>query len=439
MKRRSSRRAGILTVALWAVALAVPLVAGCGARGEGGQQSAAPIPGVEAVQARRGALPLVQRLSGVVMAKNQIEIKPEVDGVVTEVLARNGEVVKKGQPLVRLRDKEFGDRVAQARAGLRIAQAQARQAEARLKEAGAEYDRMRELAAEQIVSTAELEAAEADAASAEADADLAGARVEQAAASLAQVEDELEQTVVRAPIAGSVGGRNAEVGQLVTGATQLFTLGQLDQLYVRVSLTDKMLGFIEEGQPVEVFSAGAGSGPIASTLTRISPFLHPVAHSTEAEIDLANRDGTLRPGMFVSVDIHYGRSREATLVPLSAVYEHPGTGATGVYVSREALDPASLVRGQDGMEMPFTPPVEFRFAPVDLIAQGRMSAGVEGVEDGDWVVTLGQNLLQGQAPQARVRPVSWDHVEGLQLLQREDLMREVVEAKASAGGRDANN
>jgi len=67
-----------------------------------------------------------------------------------------------------------------------------------------------------------------------------------------------------------------------------------------------------------------------------------------------------------------------------------------------------------------------------------MEAAVRPVESGAWVVSLGQNLLGGKDSQARVRPVSWQRVERLQGLQREDLMRELNERRNAAVGRENN-
>lgn len=389
------------------------------------------IPGVEAVQARYGTLPLTQRLSGVVKAKNQVVIYPEISAVITEVLVLNGETVDKGQPMIRFRDKEYRDRLKQATAGHQIAVAQARQADARLKEAQSELKRIRPLAEQKMISDSQLETAEARTASAEADVDLAQARVEQAQANVSEEEENLAQTVLRAPVAGSVGGRNAEIGMLVNGNTRLFTLGQLDNMSVQVVLTDKMLGYIEEGQPAEVFSSNLSSGPVTAPVARISPFLHPITHSTEGEIDIANPDGILKPGMFVAVDIFYGESEEATLVPLSALYENPATGVSGIYVTEASLDqePAAALNNEQSIS--FTRPVSVRFIPVRIIAKGRMEAGILGVEPGTWVVTLGQNLLGDETSEARIRPVQWEWVEKLQNLQREDLMQDVIERKSS--------
>jgi len=385
------------------------------------------IPSVEAVQARSGSLPLTQRLSGVVEARNQVAIYPEISAVVTEVLVQDGDTVEKGQPLVRLRDTEFEKRLKQARASHQIAVAQLKRARAQAKEARAEYERQQTLAGENMASQAELETAEAQAESAEAEVDLAEARVEQALFQAEEQEENLAQTVIRSPISGSVGNRDAEPGMLATPSTRLFVLGQLDSVRVQVVLTDRMLAYIEEGQRAEISLGGA---TVSAPLARISPFLHPVTHSTEAEIDLANPDRALKPGMFVTVDVFYGESEEATLVPLSAIYENPATGLVGVWATSASLDQEPTYQIGGARSGQLTEPVPFTFVPVELIAQGRMEAAIRPVEPETWVVTLGQNLLSGEDAQARVRPVDWRRVERLQNLQREDLMEEVIEREA---------
>jgi RND family efflux transporter MFP subunit len=406
----------------------VLLLAGCSdesAQSNGGRAKL--IPAVEAVQAQHGSLPLTERLSGVVRAKNQVEIYPEISAIISRVHVETGDEVNEGQALVSLRDREFQERLKQARAALRIAEAQARQAGARLKELQAELRRTRALAEDDLTSDAELETIETQTVSAEADLELAQARVEQARATVAEEDESLTQTVIRAPVSGVVGNRNAEVGMMVGPNTRLFTLGQLDSVRVEVILTDRMLTYIESGQRTEIRSGSLPSRVLSTPLSRISPFLHPVTHSTEAEIDLANPGHNLKSGMFVTVDIYYGESEQATLVPLSALYENPVTGGTGVYVARDTLDriPSEPLEISSGGNL--TEPVPFEFVQVDVIAKGRMSAGIGGVDQGAWVVTIGQDLFGGQPGQARVRPVPWSRVEELQNLQREDLLQEVMQ------------
>jgi HlyD family secretion protein len=399
--------------------------------GSGGNNSNQLIPAVEALQARYGALPLTERLSGVVKAKNLVEIYPQIAATITGIYVNNGDDVAKGDPLLQLRDIEFRERLNQARAAYQITVAQTQQADAKLNKIRADLDRMQVLAEKDLSSAAELEAIQSEALAAEADLELARARVEQAQATVDEREEALSQTIIRAPVAGVVGNRNAEIGMLVNGGTRLFILGQLDNVRVEVILTDRMLNYIDTGQTSEIYSENLPLGSVTASLSRISPFLHPVTHSTTAEIDLANPNGSLKSGMFVTVDIYYGESEQATLVPLSALYENPGTGATGLYVSEDSLQ-YEPVGSSTGENMVLTDPVSFKFIPVEVLAKGRMVAGIDGIDPGSWVVTIGQDLLGPDTGAARVRPVSWSWVEQLQSLQREDLLQEVMERQRAA-------
>lgn len=414
-------------------ALAAILLLGCSGGSDGNNNGRNRlIPALEAVQAQRGSLPLVERLSGVVKARNQVEIFSEINAIIEAVHVQNGDEVDRGQPLIRLRDREYQERLKQAQAAFQIAQAQARQAEARLKEAQTELRRTKALAEKGLTSDAELETSETQALSAEADMELARARVEQAQATVAEREEALTQTVIRAPVTGTIGNRNAEVGMMVGAGTRLLTLGQLDTVRVEIILTDRMLNYIETGQRVGIQTTNAPSGELAASLSRISPFLHPVTHSTEAQIDMANPDHILRSGMFVAVDIYYGESEKATLIPLSALYDNPLTGVTGVYISRDTLNRIPADPAEAGGSGSLTELVPFEFVPVEVIAKGRMSAGVRGVEPNSWVVTIGQDLLGGEPGEARVRLVDWTWVEHLQNLQREDLLSEIVRKQQGA-------
>lgn len=421
------------------------LLAACGTKGPV-QDAEAPAPPVEALQARSGTLPLEERLNGVVRADNQVVVRPEVAGRVVEVLVRSGDAVERGQPLVRLDPQGLREQLRQAEADVRLAGAEADEARARVAELEAEVVRTRKLAAEDLVSDLDLETLEARLDAAEAAAARAAARVEQARAAVSEEEYDVDRAVVRAPASGRVGRRGIEVGTMVAPDTPLFVLGDLDDLVVEIPLTEAMLEYVEAGQPVEI-TPRQGSRTLEATLSRISPFLEAGSFTTTGEIDLdfsGREDGVrLRPGMFVTVDVLYGESERATLVPASALWEDPRTGVQGIYVFTEAPAGAGTeaVEDPDGEGRPEpvvadegvpADPSEASFAvelrPVQVVAEGRSVLGVEGVRPGEWVVVVGQYLLAGaDAPRARVRTTTWDRILGLQELQREDLLTGFLE------------
>jgi RND family efflux transporter MFP subunit len=415
----------------------LPLAAllGCGGDGPVAERRGAGAPpAVEAVPARTGTLPLEERVSGVVKAWNQVAIRPEIEGRVVAVLARSGDAVERGQPLVRLDAVRLSEQLRQAEAAVRLAEAAAAEARAQVAELVARVTRSRALAAEELVSAVELETQEARLAAAEASAAQAAARVEEARASAEERRDAIGKAVVRSPVDGRLGRRNAEVGMRVDPSTVLFVAGDLDRLIVEVPLTEEMLGRLREGQRVRLTS-DALAEPVEGTLARIPPFLETGSFSTVGEIDVDNRDGRLRPGMFVAADVLYGESERATLVPSSAVWEDPRTGVSGVFVVADDLasddhagDDLGDSSGSGAEPEPLTEPREVTFRAVEVLAEGRGTVGLRGVEAGEWVVTVGQQLLAADGPsKARVRVASWERVLELQGLQREDLLAGFLE------------
>ena len=384
------------------------------------------IPAVEAVQVRQGTLPLEERLAGSVVSRNQTEIYAEVSGRIVEVLASDGDRVDAGAPLVRLRATEFEEQLLQAEAGLRVADARVKQAEANSIRAQAALRRMETIVERNLGSAAELETAQAEALSAEAELLLMQAERQQAASLVEERRSALGETTIRAPITGIVGGRDAEIGQLATTSTPLFVIGDPASMRVTITLTQRMLGYIETGTPVNVMSDVAPEQPISAEISRISPFLHPVTRTTNAEIDVEEHGALLRPGMFVSVDVLYGESEVAALVPNNAIYADASQGTEGIWLARVDEANAPLEAGSAAVprgDLDPSGPVAVEFVPIEVIARGRLAAAVEGLEPGQWVVTVGHELLsRNETGKAVIQPTPWEHIMRLQQMQTRDLL-----------------
>ena len=396
-----------------------------------GANQNAVIPSVEAVQARYGSLPLVERFSGNVRSENQVPLYPQISAKIEQVFVENGQYVEKGQNLVQLDAEQYRQQLIQAEAGLKINQARLKQAEAGLSELKSRYNRLKQLADKELSSAAEIEQLEAELISAEADVELAEAQLSQSESLVKERKEQLSRTTIKAPISGTIGQRNAQVGMQVSQNTQLFMIGDLSKLRVEIVLTESMLNKISIGQTAHIMVEDyeGNDQVVEAKLSRISPFLNEVTRSTEAEIDVNNENGWLKPGMFVPVDILFGESEKATLIPVSAIYTDPTSGAQGVYIASSLGSEIQPVEGSenDGNPDILTEPTPVQFKLIDVLAQGRMEVGVGGLESGQWVVTLGQDLLGEGREQARIRTVSWDKVIGLQLLQREDLLKDALQ------------
>ncbi len=372
-------------------------------------------------------------MSGIVRADNQVTVFAEISAPVERVPVRNGDRVERGDALVYLRDQQFQDQLRQAEAQLRINEADAGRTQAALNEADAAYKRMQELVSKGLQSQQQLEMAETNRASAQAAHEQALARISQAEATVQERREALRRTVVRAPFGGLVGQRGVEPGMSVSPSTPLFMIGDFETVRVEVSVTDNMMGNITPGQTAVIIMENRPDTIITAQVSRISPFLEAGSFSAAAEIDVPNPGGVLRPGMFVAVDVAYGESEQATLVPESALFEHPTSGKMGVYVA-PSLARETPVREPDEYDAdnppPLTEPTPVSFMPVEVLARGRGVVGVTGITMGEWVVTIGQDMLAlktGTDLIARARPVTWPRVAVLQEMQDQDLLLEFMD------------
>ena len=412
---------------LLVVFLSATLIASCSENDETNGTGFDQIVTVEAVELRSGSLPLIHRTTGEMRARNQVDIYPEINTNITRVWVNDGDRVNEGDTLVKLRDDQIREQLNQAQHDLEISRAQLRQSEANLRRLEAQFRRVSELAERELESELELETLQADIDASEASVDLARSQMQRAASQVEEQRSNLDNTVVKAPISGVVGNRDAEVGQRVSNNDRIFQIGDVENMRLYVMLTESMNNVIEPGNRAEIHSSSAGINPAEATVARISPFLDPVTHSTIAQLEVEENTARLQPGMFVTVDIFYGETEEATLIPKTAVYEHPVENRTGVYVADMTLTEREFEMSDNEQQTPqrTSDPVSVEFVPIEIIAEGRGIAGVsglEGVGPNQWVVTIGQHqLAEWDSEQAYVRMADWDHVMDLQSRQARDM------------------
>ncbi len=387
------------------------------------------IPTVEAVVAQFGSLPLEERLSGSVRAFNQTEIYPEVSSPVVEIFVNNGERVSAGQRLMRLRDTEASEQLAQAEASLRVATAQVEQAQANLTRLENQLNRAIALRDRNLSSEAEFEELQAQVISARAALNLSVAQQSSAQSGVQERRNELNKFVIKAPIQGVVGDRNVELGQYVTTNTRLFTIGNMQRMKVEVALTEGMLARIREGMRVQLSTPAAPDTVILASVNRISPFLNPTSQTAVADIEVDNPGGILRPGMFIAVDIFYGDSQQATLVPNNAIYRHPQQGFEGIFITPSLSQELNFSSedNDDNKTPQIVGPVPYEFRRVEIVARGREVTAVRGIDPQTHVVTLGHSLLIEGTAGTRVKTMDWSHILNLQQMQSRDLIKLIQE------------
>ncbi|SFO16322.1 membrane fusion protein, multidrug efflux system [Paenimyroides ummariense] len=155
-----------------------------------------------------------------------VEIKPQVTGYLQEVLVQEGDYVRKGQPLFKIRPEVFNAQVGSTRASLKAALAN--QASAKI-----EVDKIKPLVAGKVVTEMQLKTAESA-------YQAATAQVEEARAALLSSELNADFTIIKAPVSGYIGRIPSRVGNLVSpsDATPLTMLSEIDQVFVYFSMSE---------------------------------------------------------------------------------------------------------------------------------------------------------------------------------------------------------
>jgi HlyD family secretion protein len=209
--------------------------------------------------------------SGKLRAVRQGMVGAEAAGVVESVEVTEGDAVKAGQLLGRLRLGETDARLAGALASLRAAQTNLRGEQSQLESDMRELERARELAARKLVPVAELDAAEAAERVQRANTDAARARLEEAQAEVDQIRPEFGKREVRAPFDGVVIERMIEPGTSVTAATAWFSVAEMTTTEIYVETDENNLGRLQVGQPAIAVAPAYPDRPFPARLTQVGP------------------------------------------------------------------------------------------------------------------------------------------------------------------------
>lgn len=239
---------------------------------------------------------------GVVATTDSVEVRAETSGRVEGVGFTDGQTVRAGQVLVRLRDVD-------AQAGLLDARGRARLS-------GLALERARALLARGDVAQAEVDRAEADDALARA--------------AVARAEEALRRTTVVAPFDGVVGRRNVSVGQTVDPSQALTRIESLAQLAVDVSLPESALATVALDQvaTVEIDALGIR---VPARVAYVAPRVRDDSRTVDVRVALSGTEPRVRPGMSARVEIVTRTVSDAILVPTQALV--PGAAGMSVWVA----------------------------------------------------------------------------------------------------------
>ena len=260
------------------------------------EQSADTVRLVEVAPAEMRALSLSEEFTA------QLEAK-----VVNNITAQAGGRLK--QLLVKV-----GDRVGAGQAVARMEATQAAQAQIQLADAKTNFARMDELYKVGGVSKAQWEQAKS--------------AVDQAKLAYGNAA---ENTVLRSPISGFVTAKNYDNGDMTSPQLPVVVIQQIAPVKAVIGVSEQYYSFLKKGAAATLSVDALGEETFSGVVTNIFPTLDPVTHTVSTEIEVANKDLKLRPGMYARVHLDFG-TKEALTVPDKAIVRQAGSGARYVYV-----------------------------------------------------------------------------------------------------------
>jgi membrane fusion protein, heavy metal efflux system len=322
MKSQSSVEALYALIFAVCVLLALFLLTSCGAR-DAAAPEAHPVvkgqsvifpkssPGAERLVVERVAAPIERDL--VLPARltwdedHTVRVFPPFAGRVTRLIAKLGDRVAAGQPLVEIMSPDFGQ-----------AQADARKAQADLALATQGLDRQKDLNAHGVSAAKDLQQAEADYARARAEADRAVGRL----VSYGHGVGSGNSFVLKSPVAGTIVERNLNPGQELRPdqpGAPLFVVTDPTRLWITIDATESDLSALKVGVPLVITSNQFPDDAFAGELTQLSDFVDPTSRTLKARGVVPNANRTLKGEMYVTARVRVPKGDYPTVNP-KAVY-----------------------------------------------------------------------------------------------------------------------
>jgi membrane fusion protein (multidrug efflux system) len=280
---------------------------GGGAPGAGG--GGPPAMPVEAATARADTVTDAILATGQIEALQSIELRPDIEGRLVQILVREGSLVKEGTALFKIDDAEL--------------RAQAAQVEAERDLARQSLKRTRELLSQKASSQAELERAEATMRSNEAQLELLKVR--------------LDRTMVRAPFGGVMGQRFVSLGDYVTTSSRLAALQTVSPQRATFQVPERYAEQIESGQSVTFRVAALPGREFTGKVDFIDPIVQLPGRTIMVKARVPNPRRELQAGMFIEARLATAVRPNAVVIPEDAVVPLQGSNFVWVVADGKAV------------------------------------------------------------------------------------------------------
>ena len=363
-----------------------PQAAGQGAPGRGGAPGAAGAAGgprpqgqggvggprapmtVDMAAVKKGDVAAHLTVVGNLIGLQTVDVAPRTNGRLVSVNIQLGDPVRRGQVLAKVEDREIVEQVSQAEASQQVSKATIRQREADLKVAEVNFERSKNLFQRQLLAKQALDDAESKFLAAEAQIDLSKAQLMQADARLQELRINLQNTNVTSPVDGFVGKRNVDPGAMVSQNTPIASVVEISRLKMVVNVVEKDIRLVTVGDSGEVDVDAYPGEKFRGRIARVAPVLDPATRTATMEIEIANSDNRLKPGMYARVSLTVEERKDTLVAPKTAVIDFDSK--RGVWMANQ--DNRAIFK-----------PVELGLEDVDRV---EIKAGLK---EGDRIVTTG--------------------------------------------------
>jgi HlyD family secretion protein len=282
-------------------------------------------PSVTTGTVSRGSIVETVTATGTLQAVTTVQVGTQVSGTIAWLGADFNSRVSKGQVIARLDPSLLDAQVQQASATSSRVGADVDNARVQLADAQRKLERAQELAARQLLSQSDFDAARLAVDTAQAQLRSVQAQLVQAQAALDQARVNREHAVITAPIDGIVIQRSVDIGQTVAASLQSPTIFQiaadLTRMQVNASIDESDIGRITQGQRVTFRVDAYPDESFSGTMTqvRLQPTVVQNVTTYNAIIDVPNPKLKLKPGMTATVNVEIARRDDVLRVPNSAL------------------------------------------------------------------------------------------------------------------------
>jgi membrane fusion protein (multidrug efflux system) len=276
--------------------------------GPGAPGGGPPAMPVEAAAARSDTVVDAILATGQIEAMQSIELRPDVEGRLVQILVREGSPVARGTPLFKIDDAELKAQVDQVTAERDLA----RQS----------LNRTRDLLSQKASSQAELERAEATMRSNEAQLELLKVR--------------LDRTLVRAPFAGVMGQRSVSLGDYVTKDTKLAALQTITPQRASFQVPERYAEQLKVGQQVSFRVASLPGRTFTGDVDFVDPIVQLPGRTITVKARVPNPRRELQSGMFIEARLATAVRPTAVVIPEDAVIPLQGSNFVWVVADGKA-------------------------------------------------------------------------------------------------------